>query len=539
MHLRGWAVPVVLLTLPAMAEVESTDAVSPCLGVSTTANTTLSSVTVATGVTNPILVTAPPGDTRRIFIVEQPGRILIHPRGTPPTTLSTFLDISAIVDDTAWEMGLLGLVFDPGYASTLHFWVNYTETVGGVRYTVIARYTADPTNPDLANPASEVRILRFVQPEENHNGGMLTFGNDGYLYVFTGDGGGFGDQHGTCGNGQNKQALLGKVLRIDVRGMDPNAVPPDCGGPSGIYGVPSSNPFVDGLGGACDEVWAYGLRNPWRSSIDQLTGDLYIADVGQGCWEEINYAPTGVGGQNFGWRQMEGNHCYNVNDFTSCDPVPAICAGSPACQDPSITLPVHEFGHDPTCAVIGGFVYRGCKMPAFHGRYFYSDLCPGFVRTFRVVGGAATDHLDVSAQVDPTSALNNSVGSFGLDGQGEMYVASFHGYVLKFVPPFADLEVSAPGAGTGFALSRTGSWTWENLTVATDVPVSFYRVYRGTPGGSFICVFKALTAAWPLGGDPAVPGLGQLFGYVVTAVNANGQETVRGAVGTFDPATCP
>ena len=522
------------------ADADNTEAVNPCVGVSTTANTTVTSVTVATGLNFPILVTAPPSDTKRIFIVEKSGSIRIHPRGKSELTLSTFLDITSLVDDSGMEMGLLGLAFDPGYATTLHFWVNYNETVGGQRYTVVARYTASATNPDVANPASEVRVLRFPQPEDNHKGGMLAFGPDGFLYVFTGDGGGGGDLHGTCGNGQNKSTLLGKILRIDVRGIDPDATAPDCGAAGGVYGIPATNPFVNGSGGSCDEIWGYGLRNPWRSSFDKLTGDLYVADVGESCWEEVDFVPSGTGGgRNYGWRQMEGTHCFNVNDPFSCNPAGSICAGSPACYDASLTLPVLEFSHGTGCAVIGGYVYRGCRMDAWQGRYFYGDFCPGFVKTFTMSGGVPSAQADITAQVDPGGLLGGNFGSFGADAQGELYVMSLGGTVLKIVPPFANLEVSAPGAGSRFRLSKTGDWTWENLTDSTDVPVSYYRVYRGPKGGAYTCISKRTIPSWPAGGDTTNPSPGQLLTYVVTAVNGSGQETARGAVGTFNPSTCP
>jgi glucose/arabinose dehydrogenase len=537
MRSRLLGLVVGIIVLPAMADAPPDDLVSPCAGVSTTANATLSSVTVASNIAWPVFVTAPPGDTKRIFIVDKPGRILIHPRGTTPATISTFLDITAAVDDSDTELGLLGLAFDPGYASTLHFWVNYTENVGGQRFTVVSRFTGNAANPSLADPASELRVLRFAQPELNHKGGMLAFGRDGFLYVFTGDGGGGGDLHGTCGNGQNRSTFLGKILRIDVRGIDPDANPPDCGGPTGVYTIPASNPLADGTGGVCDEIWAWGVRNPWRSSFDRATGDLYVADVGQDCWEEINFAPAGTGGLNYGWRQMEGTHCYNNNDGSSCNPVGDICAGSPACHDASLKLPIVEYDHGNGCSVTGGYAYRGCRMTNWQGRYFYSDFCSAFVKTFTVAGGVATNPLDVSSQVNLGGSLLN-VMSFGEDAQGELYIV-WGSSVSKIVPPFANLEVSGPGAGNRFSLARSGAWTWENLTDSTDVPVSYYRVYRGTPGGSFSCVLKTTGTTWAPSGDPASPPAGQLYAYVVTAVNGAGQETVRGAAGTFNAATCP
>ena len=515
-----------------------------CTGVSETANTTLSSVVVAGGLSQPLFVSAPPGDAGRLFIVERSGAIEIHKRGQAPTTLSTFLDISAKIDAASGsEMGLLGLAFDPAYATTGYFWVNYTETVLGQIFTVVARYTASATNPDVADPASEVRVLRFAQPENNHNGGMLAFGADGFLYVFTGDGGGSGDAHGTCGNGQNRTMLLGKILRLDVRSVDPGSTLPDCGLAGAAYGVPATNPVSDGPGiGSCDEIWAYGLRNPWRSSFDAATGDLYVADVGQRCWEEVNWVAGGTaGGDNYGWRQMEGLHCYNPAQTFTCAPSGAACAGSPPCNDASIKRPVVEYQHSAfgECAITGGYAYRGCRMPSYRGTYFYGDYCAGFVRTFRMSGGVATNPQDVTGQVDPGDTLAGSLSSFGVDAQGELYAVSDNGFVRKIVPPFADLEVSGRGAADALRLAKTGDWTWEDLFLATDVPVASYRVYRGALGGAYSCVFKATSPKWPSGGDATNPAVGQLFAYVVSAVDGAGAETKTGTTGTFNAATCP
>jgi len=531
MRVQGVGALIVLFAVPAVAE---------CLGVSTTANTSLTTVTVATGLDTPLFVTAPPGDTQRVFIVERRGTILIHPRGATPTAVTTFLDIQNLVDDSFPELGLLGLAFDPDYASTRHFWVNYSEVVNGQLYTVVSRFTTSAANPEVADPASELRLLRYPHPPANHLGGMLAFGPDGLLYVLRGDGGDGGSVQ-PCGNSQSLQVLLGKVLRIDARGIDPVALPPDCGGPAADYGIPASNPFVDGPGGNCDELWAYGLRNPWRGSFDRLTGDLYIGDVGQGCWEEVNFQlASSTGGQNYGWRKMEGNHCYNSSDPLNCDPLGSVCAGSPPCQDPSITHPVEEYGHGTTgCSVTGGYVYRGCRMTSWQGTYFYGDYCSGFVGSFRVVGGVASAHLDLTSQLAPGGSLGAALGSFGQDAQGEIYITSLAGSVLKIVPPFVDLEVSAPGAGSRFLLSKTGPWTWENLTSSTDVPVSYYRVYRGTPNGSYSCILRTTQTSTAAGGDPTNPAPGQLFAYVVAAVDGAGNETLRGATGTFNPATCP
>jgi glucose/arabinose dehydrogenase len=531
-----------LLAALAVAAPLSARAQYACGGISQTPNTALSSVVVASGLTQPDLVAAPPGDASRIFIVERAGRIKIHKRGQPATTLLTFLDIASKTNSgTDSELGLLGLAFDPDYATTRAFWVYYTESVSFQIYSVVARYTASTGNPDAADPASEVRVLRFAQPETNHKAGTLTFAADGFLYVFTGDGGGGGDAHGTCGNAQNRSTLLGKILRIDVRGVDPGSTAPDCGLAGATYRVPATNPFRDGPGiGSCDEIWAYGLRNPWRSSFDALTGDLYVADVGENCWEEVNWvAGTSAGGENYGWRQMEGLNCYNPNQTSTCSPAGATCGGSPACNDASIKLPVVVFPHATECAVTGGFAYRGCRMPNFRGAYFYGDYCSGFVKTIRMSGGLASSPQDFTAQVDPGGTLHFNFSSFGVDAQGEIYTVGLNGSVRKVVPPFPDFEVSAAGAATVLRLDKTGDWTWEDLFLATDVPVSFYRVYRGSVNGAYSCVFKATTPKWTLGGDTASPVGGQLFTYVVSAVNGAGVETMKGTTGTFNAGTCP
>lgn len=518
---------------PALAQYD-------CTGISPTTNTTLAGTVVAQGLVLPVFVSAPVGDPTRIFIVEKAGRIRIHKHGQSVTTLSTFLDITSRVDDGSSEMGLLGLAFDPDYATTGRFWVDYTETVGSQIYTVIARYAVSSGNPDIADTIED-RLFRVAQPDTNHKGGMIAFGSDGFLYIGLGDGGGSGDGHGTCGNGQDRSVLLGKILRIDVRGIDQSGTAPDCGLGGANYEVPSTNPFSDGAGGMCDEIWAYGLRNPWRPSVDALTGDLYIADVGQNCTEEVNFeSSTSAGGKNYGWRQMEGLHCFDPNNSNNCNPSGSMCAGSPACNDPSITLPVVEYPHSGgACSVTGGYAYRGCRMPNYGGRYFYGDYCTGKVSSFVMSGGVATSKTDVSAQIDPSGTLNGGLSSFGTDGQGEVYAVSLNGFVRKIVPPFIDLEVSGPGAGTGLSLSKSGSWSWENLFASTDYAVSYYRVYRGPVGGPYTCIVKATSPAWPGGGDAAVPPVGQLFAYVITAVNASGQETKPGTSGTFNSTTCP
>lgn len=512
-----------------------------CTGVAPVGFTGLTAVTVATGIPGRILGAAsPPGDRDRIFILSQDGYIHIKKRGEPVSTKYLFLDLSGIVQSAAGgEMGLLGLAFDPDYASNGRFYVDYTEgPAGGPWFTVVARYTVSAGNPDLANPASEVRILRFSQPETNHNGGQLLFGPDGYLYVATGDGGGGGDFHGTCGNGQALETLLGKLLRIDVRGIDPMGTAPDCGGVAGMYTVPSGNPFSDGPAGSCDEVWDYGLRNPWRNSIDPATGDFYIGDVGQNCWEEIDWVPGPGGAHNYGWRVMEGNHCFDPANQTNCFTAGATCGSSPPCNDPSLTDPIVEIDRSNACAVTGGYVYRGCQLPWLSGTYFYGDFCGGWVRSLRMVGGSVTEATDRTIELGVGTTLRFQLTSFGLDDDGEIYVVNQSGSLLRIAPRFINLEVSGEGAADLFTLGP-GAWTWENLFRTTMHPVSSYRVYRGLPGGTFTCVFTGSLPQWSTG-DPAVPPAGQMNAYIVTAVNASGQMTRSGnPPHTLSAAPCP
>ncbi|HKQ96925.1 MAG TPA: PQQ-dependent sugar dehydrogenase [Candidatus Polarisedimenticolia bacterium] len=511
-----------------------------CDGVPTIAGTGLASWPVVTQLpNNPLFVTAPPGDLGRIFVVGQTGTIHVHHLGDPPDTNGLFLNIISKVQSTYNEMGLLGMAFDPEYAANGFFYVNYTEgPLFGPWFTVVARYTRSIQNPDVADSQSEVRLMRFQQPQTNHNGGQIFFGPDGFLYIATGDGGGANDQHGTCGNGQALTTLLGKILRIDVRGLDPNGRLPDCSLIAGDYRVPSANPFAVPGSQECDEIWAYGLRNPWRNSFDALTGELYVADVGQNCWEEVNVlGPLAPAGANFGWRSMEANHCFSPAEPSNCDPTPVTCFGTPACNDPTLRRPVLEFDHNTGCSVTGGAVYRGCEMPDLQGTYFYGDYCAGFVRSFRYVGGAVTDAQDRSADVDPGGSLAAQLTSFGVDGRGEIYFVNRSGTISRIGPPFTAIEVSGPGAGTPFTI-ETGAWIWQDLFAGNQQPVNYYRVYRGTPGGDFTCLFT--TPNPYAGGDLALPPLGGLYAYVVTGVSTTGQETRPGIQGTqFLLGSCP
>ena len=342
-------------------------------------------VEVASGLDQPLYVTAPPGDPR-VFVVEQPGRVRIIQNGQLVAT--PFLDVSSIIT-SGGERGLLSIAFHPHYSANGFFYVDYTDRNGDTR---VVRYHVS-SDPNRADPASAQVVLGQQQPYANHNGGLLLFGPDGKLYVGLGDGGSGGDPQG---NGQNLATLLGKILRIDV----------DAGQP---YAIPADNPFA-GQAGKRGEIWIYGVRNPWRFSFDSQSGLFYVADVGQNAWEEVNVVPANRGGLNFGWNLMEGTHCYSAS----------------SCSSAGLTLPVLEYGHDEGCSITGGYVYRGSAIPSVRGHYFYSDYCNGWIRSFRWDGTQAADRR----QWDVGSLGN--VTSFGEDASHELYVTTSNGRVLRF-----------------------------------------------------------------------------------------------------------
>jgi len=318
-------------------------------------------------------------------VVEQGGRIRIVRGGILQNV--PFLDISNRVL-SGGERGLLSVAFPPDYLQKGHFYVNYTRIPDGA--TVVARYFI-AGNPDVADSASEQVILTIPQPFANHNGGQLAFGPDGFLYIAMGDGGSGGDP---MGNGQNPMALLGKMLRIDVEsGVEP-------------YALPESNPFVT-LPGILPEIWALGLRNPWRFSFDRLTGDLYIGDVGQNLLEEIDFQPaSSPGGENYGWDIMEGSNCFNEANFS----VPL-----PGCNNADLTLPVAEYGRASGCSVTGGMVYRGTRFPSIAGTYFYGDFCTGRIWGLEFDGAVWQNTLLLDSLL--------SISTFGEDEAGELYLA--------------------------------------------------------------------------------------------------------------------
>jgi len=360
-------------------------------------STSVTLQTVTTNLTSPVFMTAAPGDSTRLFIVQQGGLIRIFDVVGGSLRTDPFLNISNLLS-TGGEQGLLGVAFHPQYAGNRQFYVFYTNTDGNI---VIARYLRTLTDQNLANPAGTPLITVAHPTFSNHNGGMLAFGPDGCLYAGIGDGGGGGDPNN---NGQTIGTRLGKILRIN----------PDTGGPCN-----SNNPFFV-FGGDAQQVWSLGLRNPWRFSFDRVTNDLYIGDVGQGAREELNVslAPNAGRALNYGWRLMEGFFCFNPS--SNCNP-----------GTPPLTLPVLDYPHDDgACAVTGGYVYRGSAMPALQGTYFYGDFCAGFVRSFRYQNGQPTEQTEWPLLSPP----GGSVTSFGEDAAGELYLMTQGGGLFKFVP---------------------------------------------------------------------------------------------------------
>jgi glucose/arabinose dehydrogenase len=340
---------------------------------------------VASGFSDPTAITHAGDGSGRLFVVERGGRIrIVNPDGS--VSAQPFLDISSRVLTSGLEQGLLGLVFHPSYATTGRFFVNYTRQPDGAN--MIAEFLVS-SSPDVADPASERALIGIADPAPNHNGGGLAFGPDGYLYIALGDGGGQNDQFG---NAQNVNSLLGKILRIDVN------APPAADRP---YAIPPGNPFA--AGGGAPEIWAIGMRNPWRISFDREWGDLYIADVGGGSWEEIDRQPADApGGLNYGWPIMEGRHCLSTS-----------------CTTAGYVEPIAEYGHDLGCSVIGGHVYRGQDQPELNGIYVLGDWCSGLVFTLQVDEGTVTPKVVLESGLQ--------ISSIGEDEDGEMYLVDLAG----------------------------------------------------------------------------------------------------------------
>ncbi len=358
---------------------------------------------VVSGLTRPVFVGHSGDGSGRLFIVEQAGRILIF--NGSALLPQAFLDIQALVT-SGGERGLLGLAFHPQFAINRRFFVNYTRTQGTQLQTVVAEYQASTTDPNRANPTGQV-LLSFDQPFSNHNGGFLGFGTDGYLYIATGDGGSAGDPQG---NGQNLGTLLGKVLRINVNP------------PAGL--IPPDNPFV-GRAGARPEIWAYGLRNPYRMSFDFATGRLFAGDVGQNSWEEIDIV---MRGRNYGWNIVEGPNCFPP--------------GTTTCNRAGLTEPISFYGRDEGASVTGGYVFRGPANPGLNGDYIFGDYISGRIWALRENGsGAFARRLLMDT--------NLSISSFGVDGSGRLYVVDYGGAIFRFAnQPAPDLVISNAALGT-------------------------------------------------------------------------------------------
>ena len=366
----AWVLPT---ATPARSDLTSRTAVRPWPVVITQA--------VAEGFHRPVHITHAGDGTHRLFVVEQAGRVRILKNGI--LLPDSFLDIGARVS-CCGERGLLSIAFPPDFAGKQYFYINYTDLGGD---TVVARYRVQPGQPNTADPESEEVILRVEQPYSSHNGGQLAFGPDGYLYIGLGDGGGAGDPHDLA---QHPATLLGKLLRLDTEsGVRP-------------YAIPITNPFT-ATAGYRGEIWALGLRNPWRFSFDRATGDLYIADVGQNRREEINVQPaSGPGGENYGWRVMEGSLCYWPS---SCDPT-------------GLVLPVAEYDHSLGCAVTGGFVARAGDEPTLQGIYLFGDFCSGRLWGLR-------RHGEEGWQQALLLDTDFTISTFGEDEMGHLYLADY------------------------------------------------------------------------------------------------------------------
>lgn len=358
---------------------------------------------IAQGITHPILAKGAPGDLTRLFIVSQAGEILIYRDGElQPTPFLSIRDL-VLYRGGQDERGLLGLAFHPDYQNNGRFFVHYSAADSGDTRVVEFKRGA---SPDVADPTPVVTFLEQDQPQANHNGGSIEFSPlDGFLYIGLGDGGNGGDQGAGhtqgIGNGQDLTTLLGKILRIDVS--------------TSPYGIPPGNLTRDG---ARPEIWDYGMRNPYRFSFDACTADLYIGDVGQDIWEEVDVEPAGQGNKNYGWRLMEGTHCFNPG--SNCDP-----------QNVT-TLPVVEYAQSApvtdNCSVTGGYVYRGSNIPWLRGAYLYGDFCSGRIWTLRYQGGSTPEPVD---RTDDLESLDFSIASFGQDTAGEVYLTDLGGSVYR------------------------------------------------------------------------------------------------------------
>ena len=466
------AIPLVLLVAPRIAQ----------------SQTALTTVRVAQGLTNPLFVTSAPGDTTRLFIVEQRGpdnlaRIKILENGDILPT--PFLTVGPVA--TGEEQGLLGLAFAPDYATSGRFYIAYSDPAAGT--TLIVRHVVS-TDPDVADPIGTL-VLSIPHPLGGHNGGWLAFGPDGYLYASIGD-------DGTVLNSQNTDNLLGKIIRLDVSGDG--------------YTIPAGNPFV-GAATGLGEIWCFGLRNPWRPSFDRATGDLVIADVGEGQREEIDFAPSGTGGgANYGWPCFEGSLVFDSTVVTPC--VSCSDLGCPK------VFPAYEYDHSlDRCAITGGYVYRGRAIPDLQGRYFFGDYCSGQIYTGEFQGGALVNVTDRTAELAPGGGITiNNITSFGEDAFGELYICDGDGEIFAIVPK----------ATTSVALSLVGTEADEShvrLEWHTSEPILSATLYRTQWGTEWELLGSPTSVAGGLAFDDASITAGGRYGYRLVVRSAQGEES--------------
>lgn len=405
-----------------------------------------------TSVSNAVGVTGAGDNSNRLFIVNESGIIRVFDLTTNTLVTNSYLDITDRVL-FGGEQGLLGLAFHPNFETNGHFYVNYIDEATGDTH--VSRFTAaSPTSNATVDPGTELILLTVEQPFANHNGGDLKFGPDGYLYIALGDGGNGGDPGNRA---QDPQNLLGKILRIDVDNTDPGK----------NYAIPTTNPFrgVQTPTDYLDEIWSLGLRNPWRISFDRGTGDMYIADVGQGAWEEVNFEPSGVGGRNYGWRCYEGNHTYNTSGCLTMT---------------SYTFPVFEYDHGANGgqSITGGFVYRGTDVPSLAGWYICTDYVSGNFWLLRKNGSIWTVDFQPDV-VTGTNAAVGSISSFGEDDEGELYATRLSGAIYKVSATPLPLEL----------LSFTGIFkdgrVVLNWSTAVERNGSHFDIERKTTTGAF------------------------------------------------------
>jgi glucose/arabinose dehydrogenase len=352
----------------------------------------LAGVRLTTGLSGALYIGSPPRDFNRIFIAEQAGRIKIYKNGAVQPTL--FLDISTLTNMNWIEWGLLGVAFDPGYDTNRTFYIYHTDTTTAGN-TVVARYQASLANPDIADPQTRTLVAVIPQTAIHHRAGWMDFGADGHLYIALGDGGPEGDPNHKA---QNLELLQGKILRINPYADD---FPAD---PNNNYSIPTGNPFV-GITGR-DEIWAVGLRNPWRCAFDRLTGDIWIGDVGQAAKEEVDFLPANTPARNFGWACMEGFDCRNNIDCT--------------CNTPALTLPIYDYPRTQGVSITGGYVYRGCAIPGLQGTYFFSDWSSRKLWSLRRNGATYANFTDNTLIVQAGAGAWSNVRSFGEDAYGEL-----------------------------------------------------------------------------------------------------------------------